>query len=401
VSVTRTSADAGGCASKRESNPVLMGAQQGVMQPVQLLENSTRSRIILCRLNGDEQTEAPVVLKAIRVTDASTAELVAREVTLSARNCGAFVVTAAGWFNAPGEVYMMLDYCPGGDVGRLIDREGALSPHAARFYIGCAALALEALHDHSVIHRDVKPENMVIAADGYAKLADLGYARELPRGARAATLLGTPEYLAPEGFLGEGQDARSDIWSLGTSLYVMLLASHPHGGAPPELYQRVLNEPLFFPANHFTFSTPAKEFLSACLSHAAARRPSAAEVWNYDFFANSMPPTHKVPALSKKEMLLKAVKPPFVPRLAGGPLDTRYFAEVEDSGDEAEDEQGGRGKRAAEHSDDVTCGITMSAAGGSKALARSEAALRLADGAAAQELYTQLPCVVRNLVVRR
>ena len=369
------------------------------MQPVQLLANSTRSRIILCRLNGEGQTEEPVVLKAIRVTGASTAELVAREVTLTARNFGAFVVTAAGWFNTPGELYIMFEYCPGGDVGRLIDREGALSPHAARFYVGCAALALEALHDQSVIHRDVKPENLVIAADGYAKLADLGYVRDLPRGARAATLLGTPEYLAPEGFLGEGQDARSDIWSLGTSLYVMLLASHPHGGAPPELYQRVLNEPLFFPANHFTFSTPAKEFLSACLSHDATRRPSAAGLWNYDFFAKQLPPTHTVAALSKEEMQLKAIKPPFVPRLAGGPLDTRYFAEVEDSGEEAEEEQGGR----CENSDDVACGITLSAAGGSKALnalARSEAALRLADGAAAQERYSQLPCVVGDLVVR-
>ena len=65
------------------------------MQPVQLLANSTRSRIILCRLNGEGQTEEPVVLKAIRVTGASTAELVAREVTLTARNLGAFVVTAA------------------------------------------------------------------------------------------------------------------------------------------------------------------------------------------------------------------------------------------------------------------------------------------------------------------
>ena len=98
-------------------------------------------------------------------------------------------------------------------------------------------------------------------------------------------------------------------------------------------------------------------------------------------------------------MQLKAIKPPFVPRLAGGPLDTRYFAEVEDSGEEAEEEQGGR----CENSDDVACGITLSAAGGSKALnalARSEAALRLADGAAAEERYSQLPCVVGDLVVR-
>ena len=151
------------------------------------------------------------------------------------------------------------------------------------------------------------------------------------------TLLGTPEYLAPEGFLGEGQDARSDLWSLGASLYVMLLASHPFGGRDPqELYQRVLGEPIFFPSNHFTFAECTRSLIRACMSLDATMRPTASTLWAMDFFALPLPPTASVPALSKEDMLKKAVAPPWVP-LCKDAYDTRYFVEADDSDDDADE----------------------------------------------------------------
>ncbi len=351
--------------------------------------------------------------------DEAAAERVRRELELTARAFQFCVHSTHGWLAAPGEAYLTLEYFPGGDCDLLIDRDGALSPEAARFYVGCTALALEALHEHNCIHRDVKPDNICIGADGYAKLCDLGYARELRAGERAMTLLGTPEYLAPEGFLGHGQDARSDVWSLGTSLYVMLLASHPYGGTnPQELYQRVMSEPLFFPTNHFTFSAPAKALLSACLQHEPTKRPSASDLWALDFFAKPLPPTTAVPALEKDAMLRKAARPPFVPRLSD-PLDTRYFVEVEGSDDDDDGGGGGGGGGGGnydhgahdedardlagdatigksrrkyimvEHPGGETSGGTpLTTMGDGQDGARSPAATRIADGAATLERYS-------------
>ena len=311
-------------------------SESSIIRPVELLASSPRSRVILC---AKTESEA-VLLKALQLplNDRATAERVAREVTLASRMLHPFIVASEGWFSAGREVYLSLEYLPGGDIDFLIDREGVLSPHAARFYVGCAALALEALHSFGYVHRDVKPDNLLIGADGYAKLSDLGFARVLLDGERAHTLLGTPEYLAPECFLGEGADARSDIWALGTSLYVMLTASYPWCGATPEdIYARVLEEPLFFPKNVFTFSEPVKAFLSACLRRKAEHRPAVAALWEFDVFAKPLPPTGTCPPLTRDEMLRKAVKPPFLPHLKGA-FDTHYFAEAADSEEEECDE---------------------------------------------------------------
>ena len=312
---------------------LLMASQ---VEPYEVLFRSRRSRIILCK-DGQQ----PHLLKATKVY-ADGVERLWREINLCLEIMSPFVVHSDGWLpSRDNEIFLRLEYLPGGDLDLLLDRQGSMAPAAARFYVGCAALGLEALHDLAVVHRDVKPDNLGIAMDGYVKLIDLGFARHLPDGGRgrAQTLLGTPEYLAPEAFLGEGQDARSDLWSLGVTLYVLLLDSHPHGpsSTPQELYRQILDAPPFWPQN--IISDSAKAFVHSCMQRAPERRPTARTLWGAAFFTGPPAPlSAETGALRREALLARSHPAPFVPRLRQGPFDTTYFEECASSDDDDDDD---------------------------------------------------------------
>ena len=99
---------------------------------------------------------------------------------------------------------------------------------AAHSYIACVSSALRHLHCHcSVAFRDLKLENIVLDARGYAKLVDLGFAIHLPNGARAETRCGSPEYMAPEVHSGQPHGLTVDLWALGVLAFELRTASTP------------------------------------------------------------------------------------------------------------------------------------------------------------------------------
>ena len=139
----------------------------------------------------------------------------------------------------------------------LIDADGALPPsEAAQFALQVAA-GLEAAHALGLVHRDVKPENVMLDADGHALLTDFGIARELatlkrrePRTLAATGLpVGTPEYMAPEQLEGRPLDQRADIYSLGVVLYELLTGSAPFRAETPySVAAKALTEPIIPPS---------------------------------------------------------------------------------------------------------------------------------------------------------
>jgi class 3 adenylate cyclase/tRNA A-37 threonylcarbamoyl transferase component Bud32 len=134
-----------------------------------------------------------------------------------------------------GTYYIVMEYMEGGTLEDLIQREGPLSPEMATEVTLQVARALSAAHESGVIHRDVKPQNILLSKTGEAKVADFGIARAQAATTmtRAGSVMGTVHYISPEQALGEPVTPSSDLYSLGVNLYEMLTGEVPYDAETP------------------------------------------------------------------------------------------------------------------------------------------------------------------------
>jgi serine/threonine-protein kinase len=138
--------------------------------------------------------------------------------------------------------YFVMEYASGLTVGEILKRGGAMDESRVAKVALQIARALEHAHEAGLVHRDVKPDNILITKNGTAKLCDLGLAKDRPEGGRA---LGTPHYISPEQAEGvQEADIRSDLYSFGATLYHMLAGRTPfEGKAKAVMLQQVNDEP--------------------------------------------------------------------------------------------------------------------------------------------------------------
>ena len=128
--------------------------------------------------------------------------------------------------------YIVLEYVSGESLQRILAREKKLPLARALKLTEEVAEALDYAHGQGVIHRDIKPANILVTEDGHAKIADFGIAKlNLAHFTIPGKILGTPAYMAPEQLSGEGSDGRSDLFSLGVILYVMVTGHSPFPGS--------------------------------------------------------------------------------------------------------------------------------------------------------------------------
>ena len=150
-----------------------------------------------------------------------------------------------------GLAYLVMPYLTGGSLREVLSKQGPLPLATAATYIDQAASALDYAHAHGVIHRDLKPANFLLHADGRLVLADFGIARIMDEKTQGSTLtgtgtlLGTPEYMAPEMARGEPIDYRADIYELGVVLFQMLTGHVPFtGGTAYAVVYKHVQEPM-------------------------------------------------------------------------------------------------------------------------------------------------------------
>jgi serine/threonine protein kinase len=147
-----------------------------------------------------------------------------------------------------GATWLVMEYFPSRNLGELIDEDGPLPPSRAGYIGAQVASALAAAHKLGIMHRDVKPGNILVGDGDEAKLSDFGIAREEVDATLTQTgmMTGTPAYLAPEIATGEGATPASDVWALGATIYAAVEGEPPFGtsGNPVHLMSRVVHEPV-------------------------------------------------------------------------------------------------------------------------------------------------------------
>ena len=132
-------------------------------------------------------------------------------------------------------LYLAMEYLPGRTLRNLLDERGWFPPREALAIMVPLLSGLAAAHTAGIVHRDVKPENVLVAPDGHLKVVDFGLARALTMGSQTRTglIIGTVAYLAPEQVTGTGTDPRTDVYAAGIVLFELLTGTKPHTGESP------------------------------------------------------------------------------------------------------------------------------------------------------------------------
>ncbi|KAL6917797.1 hypothetical protein ACHAPO_000397 [Fusarium lateritium] len=269
-------------------------------------------------------------------------------------------------------IYLAMEYVPGGDFRTLLNNTGVLSNRHARFYIAEMFCSVDALHQLGYIHRDLKPENFLVDSTGHIKLTDFGLAagvlapskiesmrvklekasessvpfgkpmdqrtvaerRESYRTMRendvnyAKSIVGSPDYMAPEVLRGEEYDFTVDYWSLGCMLFEALTGFPPFAGATPDEtwrnlkhWKEVLKRPVWEDPNYF-LSNRTWNFICTCINSRSRRFSNITDIFAHQYFAEV------------EWDVLRQTRAPFVPEL-DSETDAGYFDDFTNEADMA------------------------------------------------------------------
>ena len=231
-----------------------------------------------------------------------------------------FLVGMIFCFQTEERIYFIMPFIRGGELFQHLRTEKFFKEDKARFYAASMGLALEYLHNHAIVYRVIKPENILIGEDGYLKLIDFGMAKMLKGNEKATSFCGTPEYLAPEIITGEGHNRAADWWSYGILIFEMLCGIPPFYCENTErMYDLITNAELRFP-KRIQVSDNAKDLIKKLLIKQQNKRLGVnkgfEEIKTHPFFQG----------FDFDALLAKKLEAPFIPVLKDS-LDVGNFDE--------------------------------------------------------------------------
>lgn len=289
-------------------------------RPVSVLGRGHFGKVLLCEY---KKTSEMVAVKALKKGDVLARDEVESllsekrvfEVANTIRH--PFLVNLLACFQTEQHVCFVMEYACGGDLMLHIHTDIFSEPRSV-FYAGCVVLGLQCLHEHRIVYRDLKLDNLLLDSEGFLKIADFGLCKEgMGHGDRTSTFCGTPEFLAPEVLTETSYTRAVDWWGLGVLIYEMLVGESPFpGDDEEEVFDSIVNEEVRYPR---FLSEEAISIMRRLLRKNPEKRlgfseRDAEDVKKQSFFRD----------LKWDDLLQRKVRPPFVPTVRA-PEDVSNF----------------------------------------------------------------------------
>ena len=183
-------------------------------------------------------------------------------------------------------ICLIIDYCDGEDLNKYIKKNGRISEKQTKIFMTQIAAGLYYLHSLNLIHRDLKPHNILLSKNGNIKIADFGFVKDYTENSMFDTLCGSPIYMAPEILQHKKYDAKVDLWSIGIILYELLSAEPPFMASNHiQLLKTIETTKFKFPKN-IIISTDCINIIESLLVVDPKKRISFEKFFNHPFFDN-------------------------------------------------------------------------------------------------------------------
>ncbi|KAI0333827.1 kinase-like protein [Cubamyces sp. BRFM 1775] len=284
-----------GCALSASDFRPIRELGKGGHGTVYLVEDVVTGRYLAMKViekNGLRLREYPVIFEEQAVTRSLMTNAEIGKGAVAGVQAG--IVPLEGSFEDSDNFYFLTEYYPRGDLMKWMKKHGKVPENQARLWCAELLVALEYLHKRRIVHRDVKPENILLDRDGHIALADFGIARDFKRqddgrpwNHTTHSLVGTPGYVAPEVYSGK-YSYEADVWGAGVVLYCMLVGKLPFGLDPKqqrleELIARTDSVPVDFDL-YGVVDAEARDLLTKMLDKDPKKRVSLRKVKKHRWF---------------------------------------------------------------------------------------------------------------------
>nr|CDS27742.1 cAMP dependent protein kinase catalytic subunit [Hymenolepis microstoma] len=290
------------------NSPPKGNASWDVFTRIRTLGKGAFGRVLLVRYKDTEKYYAMKVLskldivKSRQITSAILEKKILASVNIEQ------ITRLVYTFKDNSFLYLVMEFVPGGELFSLLRSMKYFSESMVKFFAAQVLLAFEYLHFLTIAYRDLKPENLLLTADGFIKVTDLGFAKMLPVDKRTWTVCGTPDYMAPEIIMNKGYGHAVDWWAFGVLLYEMT------AGFPPFMHQEQMKtfEHIISGKLKFTnqFSSDLKDLIKNLIQTDLSKR--------YGNLKNGVMDIKGHPYFNDTDFMSifnHAVKPPYVPKV--------------------------------------------------------------------------------------